>query len=142
MDGRQRLRLALWLSLVPIVAATAAQGPPQGNPDEPFKGVTTNGSVVTGLFPIRSTGVTTAPVRDAAVAFLAALTPEQVAKTKFAVDDSEWRKWNNVHRYARQGVSFKEMTEAQRSRAFDLLKAGLSAKGLGKSRNIMRLTVS
>ena len=119
----------------------AAQGPPQGpGPlEEPFKGVTTNGTVTPGLFPIRSTGVSTAPVRNAAVAFLASLSPEQRAKTAFPVDDGEWRKWNNIHRYTRQGVSFKEMSEAQRGRAFDLLQAALSAKGLTKSRNIMRL---
>jgi hypothetical protein len=106
---------------------------------EPFKGVTTDGTAVTGLFPIRSTGVTTGPVREAAVAFLAALTAEQRSTTAYPVDDTEWRKWNNVHRYARQGVSFKEMSEPQRTAAFRLLAAGLSAKGLEKSRNIMRL---
>ena len=139
MNLRTSLRLALWLSAIPLVALTAAQGPPQGNPDEPFKGVTTNGSVVPGLFTVKSTGVTTAPLRDAAMAFLAALTPEQRQRTTFAVDDSEWRKWNNVHRYARQGVSFKEMSEEQRATALGLLKAALSAKGLEQSRNIMRL---
>ncbi|HET7219849.1 MAG TPA: DUF3500 domain-containing protein [Vicinamibacterales bacterium] len=139
MNARRTLRIALWLAAVPIVAAVAAQGPPQGNPDEPFKGVTTNGTVVPGLFAITSTGVSTAPVRDAAAAFLAALTPEQRKKTTFAVDDSEWRKWNNIHRYERQGVSFKEMSEEQRTKAFGLLKAALSAKGLEQSRNIMRL---
>ncbi len=141
MNIRHYLRIALWVSAVPIVAAVAAQAPTQKpDPlDEPFKGVTTNGTVMPGLFPIRSTGVSTAPVRNAAVAFLASLSPEQRAKTVFPVDDSEWRKWNNVHRYARQGVSFKEMSEEQRARAFGLLGAGLSAKGLEKSRNIMRL---
>src|ERR1700690_863496 len=54
---------------------------------EPFKGVTTNGTVQPGLFPIRSTGVSTEPVKNAAVAFLAALTPEQRKKTMFPVDD-------------------------------------------------------
>ncbi|MPZ18753.1 MAG: DUF3500 domain-containing protein [Luteitalea sp.] len=49
------------------------------------------------------------------------------------------RKWSNTHRYARQGVSFNEMSDEQRARAFGLLEAGLSAKGLEKSRNIMRL---
>ena len=43
---------------------------------EPFKGITTNGTVEPGLFPIRSTGVSTEPVRKAAVAFLAALTAD------------------------------------------------------------------
>ena len=79
---------------------------------EEFKGITTNGTVTPGLFPLRSTGVSTEPVRKAAAAFLAALTPEQRAKTKFAVDDPEWRKWMNQDFYVRQGVSFKEMTDS------------------------------
>ena len=120
MSTRNYLRMALWASALPIVAVVAAQGPTQKpDPlDEPFKGVTANGTVTPGLFPIRSTGVSTAPVRTAAVAFLASLSPEQRAKTAFPVDDLEWRKWNNIHRYTRQGVSFKEMSEAQRTRAF------------------------
>ena len=106
---------------------------------EPFKGMTTDGTIVPGLFPIRSTGVSTEPVRKAAEAFLASLTPEQRAKTAFPVDDPEWRKWMNQHFYVRQGVSFKEMSEAQREAAFGLLRASLSAKGLQQSRDIMRL---
>ena len=106
---------------------------------EPFKGITTNGTVQPGLFTIRSTGVTTEPVRRAADAFLGALTPEQRAKTKFPFDDPEWRKWMNVHRYVRQGVNFLEMSEAQREAAFGLLRASLSAKGLQLSRDIMKL---
>ena len=47
---------------------------------EPFKGITTNGSVVPGLFPIRSTGVSTEPVRKAAEAFLASLTPSSAPR--------------------------------------------------------------
>ena len=131
----------MWLSAVPIVAAVAAQGPPPPGQslNDPFKGVTAAGTVQAGLFTIKSTGVSTAPVRNAATAFLSALTPEQKARTAFPVDDLEWRKWNNIHRYERQGVSFKEMTDAQRAKGFELLAAGLSAKGLEKSRNIMRL---
>ena len=106
---------------------------------EPFRGITTDGKVQPGLFHIRSTGVTTAPVRKAADAFLAALTPEQRARTTFPVDDIEWRKWMNVHRYNRQGVSFLEMTEAQRTVTFGLLRASLSAKGLKLSQDIMKL---
>ncbi len=106
---------------------------------EPFRGLTTNGKVKSGLFSIKSTGVTTEPVRKAAVAFLAALTAEQRAQTKFPVDDSEWRKWMNQHFYVRQGVSFLEMTEPQRESAFALLRAALSAKGLKLSQDIMKL---
>ncbi|HEX7780490.1 MAG TPA: DUF3500 domain-containing protein [Vicinamibacterales bacterium] len=106
---------------------------------EAFKGVTTNGTIVPGLFPVRATGVSTGPVREAAVKFLAALTDEQRKSTTFPIDDDEWRKWNNVHRYARQGVSFKEMSESQRALGFALMQAGLSAKGFQKSRDVMRL---
>jgi hypothetical protein len=137
------VRLFLWLLLIPAfgLLAFAQRGGP-GGPDpatDPFKGLTTDGTVRSSLFAIRSTGVSTRPVREAAVTFLATLTPEQRRKTTFPVDDVEWRRWNNIHRALRQGVSFKEMTGAQQIAAFDLLKAGLSAKGLEKTRNIMRL---
>src|SRR5207245_2529931 len=71
---------------------------------EPFRGVTTNGQLLPGLFAIRSTGVSTEPVRKAAADFIATLSPEQRGKTLFPVEDDEWRKWMNQHFYVRQGV--------------------------------------
>ena len=138
------LPLAAFAQPPAAIKAAANAGPGAASREtaalaEPFKGVTTNGTVQPGLFPIRSTGVSTDPVRKAATAFLAALTPEQRAKTTFPVDDPEWRKWMNVHRYVRQGVSFQEMSEAQRAAAFGLLQASLSAKGLKLSQDIMKL---
>jgi len=106
---------------------------------EPFKGITTDGRVLPGLFEIRATGVSTEPVRKAAEALLAGLTPEQRAKSTFPVDDPEWRKWMNQHFYRRQGVSFEEMNEQQRELAFNLLRAALSARGFKQTRDIMRL---
>lgn len=137
------MRARLYVAGSILTAAAAAMGvSAQQRADplaEPFKGVTADGTVRSGLFPIRATGVSTRPVATAATRFLAGLTDEQRARTAYPVDDSEWRKWNNIHRWTRQGVSFKEMSEEQRTRAFALLQAGLSAKGLEKSRNIMRL---
>ena len=106
---------------------------------EPFKGITTNGEITPGLFAVQSTGVSTEPTRKAAEAFLSALTQPQRVKTTFGVDDPEWRKWMNQHFYVRQGVSFQEMTEAQRKAGLGLLRAALSAKGLTLTRDIMRL---
>ena len=106
---------------------------------EPFKGLSTNGSLEPGLFAIKSTGVSTAPVQKAATTFLAALSAEQRAKTKFGIEDDEWRKWMNQHFYLRQGVSFQEMSEAQRESAVGLLRASLSAKGLTLTRDVMKL---
>jgi hypothetical protein len=133
---------------------TRPQAPPRRPPEEllrlsiaaetpgladPFKGITTNGRIEAGLFNIRSTGVSTKAVRDAADVFLAGLTKPQRDKTVFAVDDAEWRKWMNQSFYVRQGVSFLEMTEQQRETAFGLFRASLSAKGLKLTRDIMRL---
>ena len=106
---------------------------------ESFKGITTSGTVIPNLFPIRSTGVTTAPVRSAAAAFVASLSAEQRPRTVFPVDDVEWRKWANQHVYFRQGMSFDEMSAAQREAAFAMLGVSLSAKGLKLTRDIMRL---
>ncbi len=106
---------------------------------DPFKGITTDGRVVPGVFTIRASGVSTEPVRKAADALLAALTREQRDKTMFPIDDVEWRKWMNQNFYVRQGVSFLEMTDAQREAAIGLLRASLSAKGLKQTRDIMRL---
>ncbi|NQZ08527.1 MAG: DUF3500 domain-containing protein, partial [Algicola sp.] len=107
---------------------------------QPFKGVTTDGVLQSDLFKVKATGVSTKPIINAAKAFLASLTPNQQAKTTFAIDDEEWRKWSNVDNgiYLRQGVSLKEMTVAQRHHAFALMNASLSAKGLQQSKNIMK----
>ncbi|MDH3732893.1 MAG: DUF3500 domain-containing protein [Gemmatimonadota bacterium] len=104
-----------------------------------FVGVTATGTPEEGLFGIRSTGVSTAPVAAAALAFLAALSEDQRGRTVYPVDDPEWRKWMNQHFYVRQGVGFDEMTGAQRDAAFGLMGESLSAKGLRLSRDIMRL---
>lgn len=106
---------------------------------EPFRGVTTDGNVEGDLFHVRSTGVSTAPVKEAADAFLASLTVEQRQRTTFAPDDNEWRQWMNQHFYARLGVGFDEMDAPQRDAALALMRASLSAEGLKLSRDIMKL---
>jgi hypothetical protein len=106
---------------------------------EPFKGITTDGTVVPGLFTIQNTGVSTPPISDAAAAFLASLPVEQRTKLQFPVDSDEWRRWSNIHRYPRQGVSLAEMHLPQREKAFALLQAGLSPKGFATARDIMKL---
>lgn len=106
---------------------------------EKYTGVTTNGEPTKGLFGIHSTGVSTEPIQRAAKDFLGSLTPEQVVKTVFPVDDPEWRKWMNQHFYIRQGMGFDEMQEVQRNAAFGLLRESLSARGLKLTRDIMRL---
>ncbi len=107
---------------------------------EPYRGVFSGNDSLEGLFPIKATNVSTAPVVEAAVRFLEVLNADQLSKTVFAVTDQEWRKWSNVDNgiYDRQGVSLKEMTVAQKKIAFELMQASLSAKGLALSKDIMK----
>jgi hypothetical protein len=106
----------------------------------PITGVRPSSGVREGLFPIRATGVSTEPIRAAAETFLASLTPAQYIRTLYVVDDTEWRRWSNVDNglYVRQGVSLREMTDAQRRAGQALLRASLSAKGLALTEAIRK----
>ena len=107
---------------------------------EAFEGITTDKGKETGLFPIRTTGVSTQPIKEAAEQFLNAMSLSQKERASYAIDDDEWRKWCNVDNgiYIRQGVSLKEMGSLQKSMAFNLMQTSLSAKGLALSKDIMK----
>jgi Protein of unknown function (DUF3500) len=107
---------------------------------EPYVGVTENGKITPGLFPVQSTGVSTAPIKAAADAFLAALSTEQRAEAMFPLESESWRRWSNVHMFLmRHGVCMEQMTEAQREKSLDLMRATLSKAGYDTSIGIMRL---
>src|SRR5680860_397487 len=66
------------------------------NLNTPYVGIVTSEGVQKGLFPIKSTGVSTEPIKNAAESFLKSLGKEQLSKTQFEVQDKEWQKWANV----------------------------------------------
>lgn len=110
------------------------------NLNRPYTGIVTSKGMETGLFPLKSTGVTTAPIKKAGETFLKSLTQEQLTKTQFDIENKEWQMWANVDNglYRRQGISIKEMSKEQRKFAFQLMQAALSAKGLQLSKDIMK----
>ncbi len=107
---------------------------------EPFRGIAASDGLIEGLFPVRKTGISTAPVLAAANALLAALDTAQLSRSHFAVEDPEWRDWSNVDVgiFARRGVSLEEMNAEQKAAAWNLLDRSLSAAGAEKVRDIMR----
>jgi Protein of unknown function (DUF3500) len=106
----------------------------------PFKGITADGSPVSGLFAIESTGVSTQPMVDAAQALLSALGLEQAARARFPLDTDVWRRWSNIHPYImRHGVCLDALTTTQRERALGLVEASLSPAGFKVARDVMRL---
>jgi len=78
---------------------------------------------------------------DAATGFVASLTPEQRQKAVFPFEGAERLHWNFIptEAFPRNGLTVMEMTDAQRKRAHDLLKAGLSQRGYLTATAIMDL---
>jgi hypothetical protein len=107
---------------------------------QPFMGVTTDGRPVPGLFPLQQTGTPTAPVRQAAEAFLSGLTPQQRTEAMFPLDRDVWRRWSNIHPFLmRHGVLLDALPPSQRERALALLRETLSLAGFESARNVMKL---
>jgi hypothetical protein len=107
---------------------------------QPFVGVTTDGAVVPGLFPLQQTGVPTGSIVDAAAAFVATLAPEQREVALHAIDSREWRRWSNWEQYPlRHGLSMEGMSPDQLQACLTLLRESLSVRGFTTVRNVMKL---
>jgi len=107
---------------------------------QPFRGVATEEGIVSGLFPLKSTGASTSTIVTAASDFLGTLSNAELSRTQYAVDDPEWRNWSNVDVgiFSRHGVSLEEMSERQKTAAWNLLRASLSAEGVAQTQDIMK----
>ncbi len=70
-------------------------------------------------------------MQTAASKFLSSLTPEQRQRATFAFEAPERLRWHFIptENFPRNGLLIKDMTEAQRTAAYDVLKTGLSARG-------------
>ena len=72
-----------------------------------------------------------AAMAKAANGFLTSLTPETRQRAAFPFESDDRSRWHYVptEMFPREGLTLKNMTDTQRARAHDLLKAGLSQKG-------------
>ena len=77
----------------------------------------------------------------AATAFLDSLSPEQRQKAAFPFDSNDRLRWHFIPTevFSRRGLLLGEMTEPQRNRARDLIKAALSQRGYLTATAIMDL---
>ena len=82
-----------------------------------------------------------ATMAKAATQFLGSLTPEQKAKAAFPFDSDDRLRWHFIpnEMFPRKGLMIKDMNEAQRRLAHDLLRSGLSARGYNKVTAIIEL---
>ena len=90
----------------------------RGELAKPFTGVTTDGTVVPGLFRLENTGLSLRPVVEAATAFLAGLEPAQRQTVSFPLDSPAWQSWSNVHPFMmRHGICIEALDDGGASRA-------------------------
>jgi hypothetical protein len=107
---------------------------------EEFRGITADGIVRPGLFPVRKTGVSLEPIVRAARDFLATLDSHQRHHVSFDIQSEAWRSWSNVHPFMmRHGLGLHELAPAPRQAALALVSSALSASGFETARNVMKL---
>ena len=93
---------------------------------------------VAGLIASARTAASMAATADK---FLASLTPEQRQQAALPFEGDEPTKWHYIpnEMFPRKGLQIKDMTEAQRTLAHDLMKTGLSQRGFTTATSIMAL---
>jgi hypothetical protein len=82
-----------------------------------------------------------ATMAKAAAQFVSGLSADQKGKAVLAFDNDDRLRWHFIPNvtFPRKGLMIKEMSEAQRRLAHDLLRTGLSARGYNKVTGIIEL---
>ena len=108
-------------------------------------------AVNTGLLVVMGVTLSLAPavarqraaaaMAKAADEFVAGLTADQRGKAVYPITSEEWTRWNFIpaSMFPRNGISFKELSQTQRQRAHDLMKASLSQSGYTTAASVMQL---
>src|SRR6202012_5029519 len=96
------------------------------NHQQPYTGVTTDGTVRPGLYPLAETGVSTKAALEAAQAFLAALPANERMVAHLAMDSGDWRLWTNAFAmWTPKGLRLERISERKRDLALEVVKASL-----------------
>jgi Protein of unknown function (DUF3500) len=80
-------------------------------------------------------------LRSKAESFLAALSPEHAAEARFPFGGDVQKRWNfmGVGGFIKPGLRLEQMDSALKDKAWDMLTAVLSERGISKARDVMIL---
>ncbi|WP_166459302.1 DUF3500 domain-containing protein [Amycolatopsis pithecellobii] len=110
------------------------------NHQQPYVGVTTDGTVHNGLYRLADTGVSAKAAVDAARAFLALLPDNERMVARLAIDSDDWRLWTNAFpMWNPKGLRLERISKEKRDLALEIVKASLSEEGYESVRNAMKL---
>lgn len=90
--------------------------------EEPFKGVTTDGNILDGLFRVQDEGLNIQSIVSAADEMLEKLDDEQKKKVQYPLNAREWRAWSNPEILLRPfGLRLEEGTPVLFKRRIDFV---------------------
>ena len=134
MDARGYGEAAMGLPIPANLAARWAE-----RRDEPYHGITCDGHVEHGLFPMRGEGAPTARMVASARALLDRLDAGERAQLCYPVDAEEWRRWSNPEFLANpNGLRLENVGPETRALILRVVEASLSAAGYEKARGCMK----
>ncbi|MEU2288016.1 DUF3500 domain-containing protein [Streptomyces sp. NPDC013178] len=128
--------------LLPSVAAYELSAA-QRNHQQPYVGVTTDGSVQTGLYHLGDTGISSKGAVDAARDFLAMLPENERMVAGLAMESDDWRLWTNAFAmWTPKGLRLDRLSKEKRNLVLKIIKASLSDEGYESVRSAMRLNAA
>ena len=105
-----------------------------------FKGITTQGECVPGLFTLQDEQAPVQASMQAVEHLLQGLTPEQTEIIQHAHDARQWRAWMNPEVYMmRFGLRLDELQAQTRDDILAVLRASLSPQGFERARQLMKI---
>lgn len=108
--------------------------------EEPFKGVTSDGTVKEGLFEVKDEGVDIENIVKKAEDLLSQLDEEKSNKLRYPVGAKEWRAWSNPEMLLRPfGLRLEEVPESIRDAIHSVISSSLSPEGYQKALAAMRI---
>lgn len=105
-----------------------------------FKGITTDGQKIGGLYGLRDESAPVAEMTEAAGTLIAELTPEERARAVQPVESNHWREWQNTEIFVeKHGLRLESITTEKRDLVLAVLRKSLSHNGYDNAINVMRL---
>jgi hypothetical protein len=109
-----------------------------------FTGITADGTVIGGLFPLREVpadeAAPTAAMVSAANDLIGLLSPDEAARIRYQIDAPEWRSWSNPEFMIHDtGMRLEFLAVPVREAVLGLLRASLSDSGYQQVRTLMRI---
>ena len=108
--------------------------------DSQFVGVTADGVLLPGLYPLQDEGVDTPRIVKAATNLLASLGRKERGLVVQEIESSAWRKWTNAFPMGEpHGLLLQNLSIEKRQGVLDVVQATLSDHGYQLARGVMKL---